>query len=192
MKRTLVEILAGLAVLVLMASFHYRLARMNSDANEVKELRSLVEQTARKQPKAPELDAVRRELITKVDASVAELERRIADATRNAQDASFLKQEVQQARQVAATIKDEIERDVTRTRELVQTYHDELRLRDENASRRDETARAELEKLRGLVQQNPEELTRDLLLPAVQVYGAYTVGSGALIRSVLDANTSKV
>ncbi|MCC6783324.1 MAG: trypsin-like peptidase domain-containing protein [Planctomycetes bacterium] len=192
MKRTLVEILAGLAVLVLMASFHHRLARLNDDAEEVKELRSLIEQTSRRIAPEPAIDTVRRELIAKVDERVAELERRIADATRSAKDASFLKEEVEQARQTAASIKAEIERDVSRTRELVQTYANELRIRSETANQSAERDRAEIEKLSGLVQPDPDELTRDLLLPAVQLNGQDTVGSGTLIRSCRDAATGKV
>lgn len=192
MKRTLVEILAGLAVLVLMASFHQRLARLNADAQEAKELRSLVEQTSRRLAAEPGIDAMRTELLAKVDERVAELERRVADATRSAKDASFLKAEVEQARRTAATIKAEIERDVSRTRELVQTYADELRLRTENATQNAERDRAEIDKLNGIVLPNPDQLTSDLLLPAVQLNGQDTVGSGTLIRSCKDAATGKV
>lgn len=192
MKRTLVEILAGLAVLVLMASFHHRLARMSSDADEVKELRTLVEETARQQAPAPAIDAVRRELIAKVEATVGALERRVDDASRRAQDASYLKQELEHARQAAATIKAEMDRDVTKTRQLVQTYQEEMRLREEDVLERSERNRTDLQKLSGLVAPDKELLTEDLLLPAVQLNGEDTVGSGTLIRSCLNTRTGKV
>ncbi|MFO1054634.1 MAG: trypsin-like peptidase domain-containing protein [Planctomycetota bacterium] len=192
MKRTLVEILAGLAVLVLMASFHHRLARMSSDADEVKELRSLVEETTRKQQPTPAIDAVRRELLDRVDQKVSELERRIEDATKNAQDATWLKRELEASRQATATIKAEIERDVTQTRELVRNYQDEMRVREEGVKEQAERNHTDLERLSGLVKPDKEALTKDLLLPAVQLNGDDTVGSGTLIRSCRNASTGKV
>ncbi|MGE0144741.1 MAG: trypsin-like peptidase domain-containing protein [Planctomycetota bacterium] len=192
MKRTLAEILAGLAVLVLMASFHHRLSRVTAEADDVKELRALVEASGRRTPKEADLDTVRKEIIATVENRVGALERRIADATSRAHDATFLKQELEAARQAAATIKAEFERDVSRTRELVQTYQSEMKRREETVIEQTERNQEDLRRLSGRLLPDPDSLTRELLLPAVQLNGDDTVGSGTLVRSSLDPNTGKV
>lgn len=191
MKRTMIEILAGLGVLGVMGMLHHQITQLDARTQDVHELRGLVEQTAALAGPDEELEQVRAELRGLVDARLEELERRIAQATENVREASFLEQELQTARREAATIKAEVERDVTKTRELVQIYRDELRMRDDSVLRRAEENRHELERLAGRVTPDTLALTHDMLLPTVQLNGQETVGSGTLIRSDKDAKTGE-
>ena len=45
MKRTLLEVLAVMAVVVLLASFHHRISRIDTQNDDVTDLRSIVQDT---------------------------------------------------------------------------------------------------------------------------------------------------
>lgn len=191
MKRTMVEILAGLGVLGVMATLHHQVTQLETKTQDVQELRGLVEETAARSAPEEELAQVRAELVQLVDRRLTELERRVAQATENVREASYFQQELETTRREAAAIKAEIERDVTRTRELVQTYRDELRLRDDDMLEHAERNRLALEQLAIRVTPDTLALTRDMLMPTVQLNGEETVGSGTLVRSDRDPKTGK-
>jgi S1-C subfamily serine protease len=191
MKRTMVEILAGLGVLGVMGILHHQITQLESKTEGVDELRGLVAQSVARSEPDEELATMRSELVQLVDRRLGELERRIEAAAQDVDEAAYLKRELEQARAEAAAIKVEIEQDVTRTRELVQTYRDELRSRDDDVLRTARTNRDELQRIAGRVMPDTAALTRDMLLPTVQLNGQETVGSGTLVRSDRDPKSGK-
>jgi S1-C subfamily serine protease len=191
MKRTLIEILSGLAVLVLLASFHHQISRLKAQGQDVAELRGLVEATAATAGSRDEIRDLKRQLTAAVEARLATLEQRLADTTRSASEASALRQEIESTKREAALLKAEVTRDVSRTKELVDAYANELRAQGRNALENISETRSELKRLTGRLHPDASSLTQELLAPTVQLNGEDTVGSGTMIRSHRDARTGK-
>ena len=80
MKRTLLEIACGLAVLVLLASFQHQVARLKVQNQEVEDLRKLVEATASKATSKDEVVHVREQVLGQLEERLADLEGRLASA----------------------------------------------------------------------------------------------------------------
>jgi S1-C subfamily serine protease len=192
MKRTLCEVLAGLVVLVIMASFHHQIARLKSQQQNVTELRGLVENAVTSASSKQEVAQVRREISGLVDERLQKFEQRLAEATEKVDQAVFLKEKLEAARHEADLLKAEVESDVSRTRALVSSYQDEMRAERENALRDITRNRTALERLSGELLPDKDALTRDLLSPTVQLNGDDTVGSGTLISSHLNDKTGQV
>jgi S1-C subfamily serine protease len=193
MKRTLLEILSGLAVLVLLASFHHQISRLRGQSKEVEGLRALVrDAVARSSASQEEVAAMRQQLLDKLDARLQDLETRVADARAGSEEAARLKQELVQARGEADRFRAEIARDFGRTRELVDAYHEEIRAIDRRATEGIFAAQGELQKLTARVMPESTLLTEEMLAPAVQLNGEDTVGSGTLVYSGANPKTGTV
>ncbi len=192
MMRTLVEIGGGLLLLVVLGHFQFELTDLRDRQAEVARLEGLVERNATQVEARRDLETLRHELTEVVDNRLAGIEARIEEARKGVREASFLEQELRRAQQEAASLKDEIARDVSRTQELVRSYADELKRTDEVV--REHTAQngQRLEELSGQLRPDPEVLTRELLLPTVQLEGRDTVGSGTLVKSERNKDTGEV
>ncbi len=191
MKRTLLEILGALGVVVVMASLHHQIARLEVEQADVAKLQTMVEETNRRANSREAIDQVRAELTGLVDTRIGAIEVRVDEARKRAEDASFLEHEVEQARKETALVRAEVTRDVKQTRDLVQTYRDELRAKDADMLAKTEKTEEFVEALTTRVAPDPRVLTRELLAPAVQLSGQETVGSGTIVRSVRDPKTGK-
>src|SRR5690606_8966096 len=141
----LLEIAAGLAVVVLAASFHQQLTRLRVRSDEVAELRRAVQATAAQASAQPDVAAVRSELEGLLLDRIGKLEQEIQATSRSVSEATFLKEELEKARREAALIKAEVRRDVRQTRDLVQTYHEQLRANDQTVLAATERTHAILE-----------------------------------------------
>ena len=191
MKRTLLEILGALGVLVGFAAMHDQITSIRDQQSEVAELRGMVERTAALADARRELEAVRDELTGLVDSRLEALETRVAEAQQEAREASFLQAELERAREAAESMKEQIAADVHETRELVRSSYDELRQSDQSVQARTEQNGAVLAALTGRLRPDAHVLTRELLLPTVQLNGRDTVGSGTLVRSTHDRRTGR-
>ena len=191
MKRTLLEILGALAVLVLLASFQHQIGRLKEQNIDVATLRDLVEETAANAGSRQDILEIQHRLTELVDDRLALLENKVSNATEKAKEATFLKEELDAARREAALLKAQITRDMTVTRELVDSYHSELRAQDRTVMETLSANRDVLSRISGKVLPDAGQLTRELLSPTVQLNGEDTVGSGTLISSVIDARTGK-
>lgn len=193
MKRTLLEILSGLAVLVLLASFHHQISRLKGQTKEVDSLRTLVrDAVARSNSSQEEVAAMRQQLMDKLTARLQDLEMRIAEARAGSDEASRLKQELTQARGEVDRFRAEISRDFGRTRELVDAYHEEIRAIDRRATESIFATQGELQRLTARVMPESSVLTQEMLAPAVQLNGEDTVGSGTLVFSGPNPKTGAV
>jgi S1-C subfamily serine protease len=142
-------------------------------------------------PDDDRLDDLRDEMIAFFEERLAALEARLDDTSRGVEEASFLREELQLARQDAAALREKVTRDVGLTQKLVDSYRDDLNRRDVRVRRETEHTQAELAKLAVRVRPDADSLTRDLLAPTVQLNGSETVGSGTLVRSDRDPQTGE-
>lgn len=179
MKRTLLEIATGLAVLVLIASLQHQVTRLRSDSSEVGQLKTLVQASI---DKRPQTDA-RTEELKALERKVKDLEVRIAEASQTGVRASKLEEEMQREQAEHSRFKSEVARDMTRTRSLMDTYVDELRSSTSRAQTTLEATRSELAQVRGKIEPDRRALTRTMIAPTVQLNGDDTVGSGTLVFS---------
>ena len=188
MKRTLLEIATGLAVLVLIASLQHQIARLRTDSTEVGQLKTLVQASIDKRPKADE----RTEELKALERKVKDLEVRIAEASQTGVRASKLEEEMQREQEEHTRFKSEVARDMTRTRSLMDTYVDELRSSTSRAQTTLEATRSELAQVRGKIEPDHRALTRTMIAPTVQLNGDDTVGSGTLVFSGPHPKTGQI
>lgn len=192
MKRILLEISAGLAVLVLLASLHHQIARLEVRNNEVEELRELVSQTAETASSREELAKIRSEIITQLQSKIDGLERKVAQAAFSTREGHELRSQLDTTRREAEQIKAQLKRDISRTQETLDAYHRELRSYRSADAEEIRDTRRELRKLSVALRKDNSVLSRDLLSPVVQLNGDDTVGSGTLIYSGKNPKNGKV
>ncbi|MDA0933201.1 MAG: trypsin-like peptidase domain-containing protein [Planctomycetota bacterium] len=170
------------------------LARADADRLTVLELAARTE-TPQQRPAMPapvsesRLQDLQAEMIGLLEERLTALEARLDATSQGVQEASFLREELELARQDAAALRDQVSRDVGRTQKLVDLYRDDLHRHGVRVRRATENTQAELARLTGRVRPDAAELTRDLLSPTVQLNGQETVGSGTLVRSDRDPRT---
>jgi S1-C subfamily serine protease len=191
MKRTLLEILAGLAVLVLLASFHHQIARLQVHDQDVAEMRTMLERAVANASSKQEILAVRQQLMARLENRLKELEVKVSEAALSSAESQKLKDELQAARKETEAMKLEIARDIHRTRELVDAYHTEMKAKETAAQAGILKAHDAIESLAVKVQPDPRTLTAQMLLPTVQLNGDDTVGSGTLVFSGKNAKNGQ-
>lgn len=193
MKRILLEILGGLTVLVLLASFHQQIAKLKIHHQEVSTLRRLVEDAvASASAKAQDVTSMRAQIEANMAGRLKSLEQQVAEAILDSQEADKIKEQLAAARRDAALFQAQFVKDLNRTQELVGAYHDELKANED--SRKAFLAQTEnkLADLQSRVHPDPDRLTRQMLLPSVQLNGDDTVGSGTLVYSRKNDKTGDV
>lgn len=187
MKRTLLEIATGLALLVLIASLQHQVTRLRTDSTEVGQLKTLVQASIDKRPRTDE----RTEELKALERKVKDLEVRIAEASQTGVRASKLEEEMQREQAEHTRFKSEVAQDMTRTRSLMDTYVDELRSSTSRAQSTLEATRSELAHVRGKIEPDRRALTRTMIAPTVQLNGDDTVGSGTLVFSGPNPKTGE-
>lgn len=192
MKRTLLEIACGLAALVLMVSFHHQIAKLEQHNQDVQKLEAKVDAALATAGSRSELTEMRQQLLTQMEARLQILDGRLQQAAVGSEVASKLQDEFERAQSDTARLRQEVSTDVQRTRALVDAYIDEVRSKERNADLRLSEQQNAIANLAGTVLKNPQTLTRNMLLPTVQLNGDDTVGSGTLVFSDTNPKTDKV
>ena len=192
MKRTLLETLAGMAVIVLLVSFHQQISRLKSQREGISELRVLFTKAVTHADAEKDRLHKERQSWTKLVNRVDQMETRIDNASLTTDETRRLRQDLIATKQEANHFKAAIERDFDRTRELVDAYHRESAAHDRAAEEQRSETKSNLETLASRVIPNPSQLSNELLEPTVQLNGDDTVGSGTLIRSAKNPKTKKV
>ena len=112
MKRILLEILGGLTVLVLLASFHHQIAKLKIQNQEVATLRTMVEDAiANASSRAADASSMRAQIIAQIESRLAQkltdLEQRMSEASLGSKEAEELKAALKAARgEAALTVSD--------------------------------------------------------------------------------------
>ncbi|MBX3462217.1 MAG: trypsin-like peptidase domain-containing protein [Planctomycetes bacterium] len=183
MKRTLLEVFCGLAALVLMVSFHHQIARLETQQQDVSELERKVARVAAAAGDTRELQAIRQQILAQTEARMASLETQFENATAGSARAQELELELQQARREVETFRSQLSTDFERTKALVDAYIREVRTKEADARNRLSETQVAIATLASQLYRDPGELTRQMLLPTVQLTGDDTVGSGTVVFS---------
>lgn len=195
MKRTLVEIGCGIAAVAAMVGFHSQVARLQLSVREIDDLRTRLEQavasTTRK-AEVVELLQVREQLLGELELRMQELDGQLQHASRGTEMARTLQQQLERDRAELAQLRAEYRTTSERTREMVDAHIDDLRAREQDASKRIQQTQREVAQIAEAVMPDAHQLTNTMLLPTVQLNGVDTVGSGTLVFSGANPKTSKV
>jgi S1-C subfamily serine protease len=185
MKRTLLEVFCGLAAFVLMISFHQQVARLEVQQQDVTELERKVDravEAASGSGKTRDLETLRR-MVLETEEHTKQLESQLQNATAGSEQALAIADALEHAKSDAALFRTQMSTDFERTKALVDAYMSEVRAKEENAALRISQTQDKVEKLASQLWRDPNELTRTMLMPTVQLNGDDTVGSGTIVFS---------
>jgi len=186
MKRTLLEVFCGLSALVLMVSFHQQVARLESQQQDVsaleRKVQQAVEAAARSGSRSNDVEALR-QVIADTEARMAQLETQLRSATAGSAQATEIAGELERAKTDVANFRRQMSTDFERTKALVDAYMSEVRAKEQVADAELRTTQNKIATLASQIYRDPNELTRTMLLPTVQLNGDDTVGSGTIVFS---------
>ena len=191
MKRTLLEVSCGLGVLVLLASFHQQLTRLKSETQDVALLRGMVADAIAKAGSKEDTLQIQKELTRQIEGKLSDLESKVENAAQGSGEARSLKEQLSLAKVDLVRIKAEVARDVSRTKELVDAYCNEMRAKESRTEASMFQASKALKTLETRIAPDPERLTDEMLSPTVQLNGDDTVGSGTLVWSAFNENSKQ-
>lgn len=192
MKRTLVEVMCGLAALVLMVSFHHQIARLEVQQKDVSDLARKLDSVVELVNQNDGIEDVRQEILGATEKRMQGLESELRNATAGSSRAQELETELRRAKNEVAVFRSQMSTDFARTKELVDAYIKEVRSKEENAAMRLSRTQGAIEKLATRMHRDPSRLTTAMLLPTVQLNGDDTVGSGTLVFSDENPKTGKI
>ncbi|MBL8752691.1 MAG: trypsin-like peptidase domain-containing protein [Planctomycetes bacterium] len=196
MKRTLLEVFGGLAALVLMVSLHQQIARLEEQQKDVGALERKVDRAVEavaSAGKETDLVQMRQQLVDQMEARMGRLEAQLANATAGSEQATAIAAELARAKTDVQSFRSQLSTDFERTKALVDAYIHEVRTKEEVAELRLSKANDAIATLAGQLYRDPNQLTRTMLLPTVQLNGDDTVGSGTIVFSGENAkNGGKV
>lgn len=186
MKRTLLEVFGGLAALVLMVSFHHQIARLEEQQQDVSALERKLDRAVaavHEVGDGRDLDSLRRQILDQTEARMQTLEQQLRSATAGSEQAKTIAAELERAKTEVANFRSQVSHDFERTKALVDAYIHEVRAKDEDAALRLSRTQDAIADLAREIYRDPNELTRTMLLPTVQLNGEDTVGSGTIVFS---------
>jgi S1-C subfamily serine protease len=183
MKRTLVEVSCGLAALVVMVSFHQQVARLEAQQQNVTALERKVERAVAAVGDTKELEQLRRQIVEQTEGRMKELESQLRSAAVGSQQARNIEQELERAKSDVLSFRSQLTSDFERQRQMVDAYMREVRSKEHDADMKLSEANRAIAQLAGQLYRDPNELTRTMLLPTVQLNGDDTVGSGTIVFS---------
>ncbi len=192
MKRTLLEVFCGLAALVLMASFHHEITRLEVQQQDVNDLERKVERAVAAVGDPHEIEQLRRQIMAETETRMQALEAQLQSAAAGSEKQKVIAEELQRAKNDATTFRNQVSTDFERTKQLVDAYMSEVRAKEKDAAMRLSETHIAIAQLASQLYRDPTELTRTMLLPTVQLNGDDTVGSGTVVFSGENSKTNKV
>jgi len=192
MKRTLLEILGAMTVLVVLASFNHQLGRLKDQNTDVAHLRDMVQKAVTHVDATLDVAEARAHTLSEMNLKLNALEARVAEASSRGADSEALRAEIEATRREASSFQQAIARDVRSAQKQLGQYGDQIRSLDKTAQQRFGEARDQVMSLVETIRPNPSRLSSQLLAPTVQLNGDDTVGSGTLIYSRYNDATKRV
>lgn len=183
MKRTLIEVFCGLAALVMMVSFHHQIARLEVQQTDVAALEHKFEEATANQDDGEALADLRTQILDQNEKRMQSLERQLQVAAAGSDQAKTIADELERAQRDVTTFRNELSTDFQRTKALVDAYISEVRAKERNAAMKMSETQGQIATLASTIYQDKAELTRQMLLPTVQLNGDDTVGSGTIVFS---------
>src|SRR5690606_34724056 len=106
---------------------HHQIARLEIQNEEVARLEALVADTAANASSKDDMESLRDQVLTALDSKLGGLEERVALASFASEETRALREQLGRTRQEAALFKAQMSRDLSRTQEAVDAYHEEMR-----------------------------------------------------------------
>ena len=184
MKRTIIEVFGGIAVLTVMASLHNQIGRLRGQEADIDALKDRLEEAiASEDATQAELRTMRKQLLEQTENRMESLEQRLRAASAGSSYAQIIAGELERAQHDAELFHSQISTDFARTKALVDAYMSEVRAKEANAAVKLSETRGQIATLASKIYRNRDELNRQMLLPTVQLNGDDTVGSGTIVFS---------
>ncbi len=186
MKRTLLEVFAGLMAMVLMVSFHQQIARLEAQQHDVGALERKVDRAVEAVSSAGtqrDFDSLRQQIVEQMEVRMQRLETQLSTAAAGSEQATAIAGELARAKADVSTFRNQLSNDFERQKALVDAYISEVRTKEATAAERLSKANDAIATLAGQIYRDPNELTHKMLLPTVQLNGDDTVGSGTIVFS---------
>ena len=181
MKRTLLEVLGGLAILLLLFSFNQQIAKLKIQDKDFAQIRTMVERAV---DSKEEIQHARLQLMARLQG----LEQTLAATSRDTRQALALKRELEVAQEEVERITDGF----LKTKEQVNTYLAEAREKENQAQAIYSKTQEDLANLAEQITPDTVEMTRSMLAPTVQLNGVDTMGSGTLVFSGTNPKNGKI
>ncbi len=183
MKRTLLEVFCGLVALVLMVSFHQQIARLEAQQHDVSALERKVDRAVAAADEKRDIETLRQQILEQTEGRMQQLEQQLGTVAAGSAQAKAIAVEIEHAKLDVAAFRSQVSTDFERTKALVDAYIRELRAKEEDAALRLSKADNAIATLASQLYRDPQELTRTMLWPTVQLNGDDTVGSGTIVFS---------
>ncbi|MCU0862165.1 MAG: trypsin-like peptidase domain-containing protein [Planctomycetes bacterium] len=183
MKRTLLEVFCGLVALVLMVSFHQQVARLEAQHQDVTALERKVEKAVAAVGDGKEIEQLRRTILEQTETRMQTLEHQLRSASAGTDQARSIATDLERAKHDVAAFRSQLSTDFERTKALVDAYISEVRAKEKDAAMKLSETNSAIATIASQLHRDPNELTRTMLLPTVQLNGDDTVGSGTIVFS---------
>ena len=184
MKRTLIEVLSGIVVLVMIVTLHQQVGRIEVQQADARVLERMLEDAiSSEEATREELDALREQLIARTEARMVSLEHRLQVATADSHQAKNIAGQLELAEHNVEVFRSQLSTDFQQTKALVDAYMSEVRAKEADAALKLSEAQVQIASLANSIYQDRDELTRRMLRPTVQLNGDDTVGSGTIVFS---------
>lgn len=184
MKRTLIEVLSGIVVLVTIVTLHQQVGRIEVQQADARVLERMLEDAiSSEEATREELDALREQLIARTEARMVSLEHRLQVATADSHQAKNIAGQLELAEHNVEVFRSQLSTDFQQTKALVDAYMSEVRAKEADAALKLSEAQVQIASLANSIYQDRDELTRRMLRPTVQLNGDDTVGSGTIVFS---------
>ncbi|MFM1873819.1 MAG: Trypsin-like peptidase domain [Planctomycetota bacterium] len=191
MNRTLVEVVCGVCALGLMVSFHHQIARLEVRQQDVAALeRKFGEAMAAKQDEH-RLDLLREQILAETTSRIASLQAELHTVSAGSAQAQEIERELDRAKSEVQNFRSEVTTDFARTKALVDAYINEVRAKEKNAALKISETEGAIATLASRIYRDPNERTRSMLMPTVQLNGDDTVGSGTIVFSDINPTSGK-
>jgi S1-C subfamily serine protease len=122
---------------------------------------------------------------------ISAIQRQSDEAAAASRAADKLRPELEQAQGDLALLRDALQKETRRTRSVVDGYMVEVRADESSAAQKLTAMQASISTLAGQLARDRSQMTRDMLLPTVQLNGDDTVGSGTLVFSGVNPQNGK-
>ena len=190
--RSLLEVVCGLAALVVMVSFHHQIVQLEVQQRDVAALEQRLDAVAETVSDRSEIEAFRERILDETETRMRGIQEELANATAGSAQARQLEQDLLQAREELASFTSAMRSEVDAQKKLVEACVEATNRYEQDAALRLSSTQTGLAELATHLHRDPSRLTHEMLLPTVQLNGDDTVGSGTLVYSDVNPESKEL
>ena len=165
MKRTLIEVLSGIVVLVTIVTLHQQVGRIEVQQADARVLERMLEDAiSSEEATREELDALREQLIARTEARMVSLEHRLQVATADSHQAKNIAGQLELAEHNVEVFRSQLSTDFQQTKALVDAYMSEVRAKEADAALKLSEAQVQIASLANSISVSYTHLTLPTIL----------------------------